>query len=68
MKNVFVDKEKCIGCGACVGIADQIFEFGDDDLAQVKKNIDFENIDENLKEDVKDAIEGCPTSAIEEEK
>ena len=30
MKNVFVDKEKCIGCGACVGIADQIFEFGDD--------------------------------------
>ena len=64
MKKVTVDKEKCIGCGACVGLVDEVFEFGDDDLAQVKENIDFDNISEDLKDEIKDAIEGCPTEAI----
>lgn len=68
MKKVIVDKEKCIGCGACVGLVDQVFEFGDDDLAQVKNNVDFENMDNNLVNEVKDAMEGCPTEAIKEEK
>lgn len=64
MKKITVDKEKCIGCGACVGLVDEVFEFGDDDLAQVKENIDFDNISEDLKDEIKDAIEGCPTEAI----
>lgn len=64
MKKITVDKEKCIGCGACVGLVDDVFEFGDDDLAQVKENIDFDNISEDLKDEIKDAIEGCPTEAI----
>lgn len=66
MKKVIVNKDKCISCGACVGLVDEVFEFGEDDLAQVKDNIDFENMDQNLEEEVKDAIEGCPTEAIEE--
>lgn len=66
MKKVIVNKEKCISCGACVGLVDEVFEFGDDDLAQVKKNINFKNIDNDLEEEVKDAIESCPTEAIEE--
>lgn len=68
MKNVKVDKEKCIGCGACVGLVDEVFEFGDDDLAQVKNGVNFSNMDEDLINEVKDAIEGCPTEAINEEK
>jgi len=68
MKNVKVDKEKCIGCGACVGLVDEVFEFGDDDLAQVKKGLDFNKMDNDLINDIKDAIEGCPTEAISEEK
>lgn len=68
MKKVSVDKNKCIGCGACVGLVDQVFEFGDDDLAQVKPDVDFENLDNDLVNEIKDAMEGCPTEAIKEEK
>lgn len=53
MKNVKVDKEKCIGCGACVGLVDEVFEFGDDDLAQVKDGVNFSNMDEDLIDEVK---------------
>lgn len=67
MKKIIVNKNQCIGCGACVGLVDSVFEFGDDDLAQVKENVNFENMDETLKEEVKDAMEGCPTEAIQEE-
>lgn len=68
MKKIIVNKNQCIGCGACVGLVDSVFEFGDDDLAQVKENVDFENMDKALEEEVKDAMEGCPTEAIQEEK
>jgi len=59
---VKVDKNLCIGCGACQAIAPSVFELEDDGLA---KAIDDE-IKEEIKEDVIDALEGCPTSAISE--
>lgn len=66
MNKVIVNKDKCISCGACVGLVDEVFEFGEDDLAQVKNDVDFTNMTEELESSVKDAIEGCPTEAIEE--
>lgn len=65
MEKVIVNKEKCIGCGACVSLVEKIFEFGDDGLAQVKENVDFDTLDESLCEEVKDAMESCPVEAIE---
>lgn len=59
---VKVDKSLCIGCGACQAVAPSVFELEDDGLA---KAID-EEIQEDIKEDVMDALEGCPTSAISE--
>lgn len=56
MAKVDVDKEKCIGCGACTAIAPDIFEFDDDGLAKAIKN--------DINDDVKTAAEGCPTEAI----
>ena len=50
MAKVTVDKDKCIGCGACI-------EFDDDGLAKVVKD--------EINDDVKMAAEGCPTEAIE---
>lgn len=57
-----VDKEKCIGCGACVGTCDNVFDFDDDNLAYVKNQPN--NEDENL---AIEAMENCPTNAIEKE-
>lgn len=57
-----VDKEKCIGCGACVGTCDSVFDFDDDNLAYVKSQPNNEN--ENL---AIEAMENCPTNAIEKE-
>ena len=56
-----VNKDLCIGCGACTTIAQDVFEFDDDGLAKVVK----EKIEDNEKDDVIDASESCPTEAIE---
>lgn len=59
-----VNKEKCIGCGQCVSITDQkVFDFDDDNLAKV---IESPVTPEN-EEVANDAMESCPTGAIEEE-
>lgn len=60
MKKVEVNKDLCIGCGACQAIASEVFEIDDDGLAKVISN----SVEEDIKEDVIDAAEGCPTNAI----
>lgn len=60
-----VDKDKCIGCGACQAICEEVFEIKDDGFAEAVKE---EIKDEKIKEDAIDAMEGCPTSAISEKK
>ena len=59
---VQVNKDLCIGCGACQAVAPSVFEIEDDGLAHA---IEPEVSDE-FKDDALDALEGCPTSAIEE--
>ena len=56
-----VNKDLCIGCGACQATAPDVFEIDDDGLAKVKVN----KVDEENVEDATDALEECPTSAIE---
>lgn len=60
---VKVNKDICIGCGACQAIVPDVFELEDDGLASCKVSI----IEENKKEDVTDAADSCPTGAIEVE-
>ena len=57
-----VNKDKCLGCGACVGTCGEIFDFDDDGLATVKSQPTDENV--NL---AVEAMENCPTGAIEKE-
>ena len=57
-----VNKDLCIGCGACQAVCPEVFEIEDDGLATVI----VDEIPEELNEDALDAKEGCPTDAIEE--
>lgn len=59
MKKINVSQDRCIGCGACVAIDPEHFEFNDEGKSSVVTNENLES--ENLV----NAIESCPTSAIE---
>ena len=58
---VKVNKEACIGCGACHQICDKVFDFSDEGYAYAK----VEEITDDIKEAVQEAADSCPTSAIE---
>jgi len=53
---VEVDKEKCIGCGACVNLCSDVFEL-EEGKAKVKQQ-------ETDKECAKEAADSCPVQAI----
>ncbi len=55
---VSVDKNKCIGCGACASSCSEVFEMGDDRKSHVKAGAKTDSpcVDE--------AIAGCPVGAI----
>ena len=57
-----VNKDVCLGCGACQAICPDVFQIEDDGLAAAIKEADEKNI-----EDALDAKEGCPVAAIEED-
>lgn len=56
-----VDKDTCIGCGACPSICPEVFSMDDDGLA---KAIDSEIL-EDVQESAKEARDGCPVDAID---
>ena len=57
MKKIIVN-DGCIGCGACVGIDPEHFEFNDEGLSQV---INQDNLE---SENLQNAMEACPVSVI----
>lgn len=58
MEKLNVNEEQCIGCGACVAIDSEHFDFNENGLSSVIKedNLDSANL--------KSAMESCPTGAI----
>ncbi len=58
---VKVNRDSCIGCGACAAICDDVFEIDDEGLSTVKK----EEVEDDKKQEVQDAADSCPTGAIE---
>lgn len=62
-----VNKDLCIGCGACAAIVPDVFQIGDDGLAEVitDNEVKETEVSKDLIDEVKDAAEGCPTNAIE---
>ena len=58
MKKLVLNEESCIGCGACVSIDPEHFDFNDSGLSNV---ISQENLE---TDEVKSAIEACPVQII----
>ena len=55
-----VNREACISCGACTGIAPDLFELDSEGIAVPL----MEEVPASLEADGKDALESCPTEAI----
>jgi len=58
MKKLTLNTENCLGCGACVGIDPEHFDFNENYMSYV---ISEENLD---SESLKDAIASCPVQII----
>jgi ferredoxin len=57
---VMVDKNTCIGCGACAAIAPDIYVMGDDTKADVK----VEDVPDDKEGAAKEGSDSCPVNAI----
>jgi ferredoxin len=55
---VIVDKETCIGCGACASICEEVFQIVDGKAHVIKGK------EKSNAPCVKEAIDSCPVSAI----
>jgi len=55
-----VDPDLCTGCALCTETCPEVFEMGDDGIAHVIND----SPSDDLMSKVKEAIEGCPVSAI----
>lgn len=60
---VKVNDEACIGCGACVAIAEDVFQINDEGLSEVVGD----EVSKEQEDVVNEAIESCPTGAIEKD-
>ena len=61
MAKLKVDKNKCIGCGACISTCPKLFKYGSDSKSEVIK----ENLNEEETKCAKEAANTCPVDAIE---
>ena len=60
MSRVEVDRERCVGSGACEALAPTVFEVDDDGVLAVLRS---EPREDDLP-DVRDAVKACPTRAL----
>jgi len=56
-----VDKDICIGCGMCIDICPEVFQYDDQDKSEVIK----EEVESELEDSAGEACEACPVDAIE---
>ena len=59
-----VNQNNCIGCGACESICPEMFQINDEGLSTV---VGMEEDYKNHEDEIRDAIDSCPTGAIEED-
>jgi ferredoxin len=60
MSRIEVDRERCVGSGACEALAPDVFEVDDDGVLVVHRP----EPDRDELDDVEDAVQACPTRAL----
>ena len=68
---IYLDTEKCIGCGSCEAICPDHFEMGNDSKAHLKggnANAMKETKDVEENSCAQEGAEACPVKAVEVEK
>jgi ferredoxin len=59
---VYVDQDLCIGCGACIDTAPELFDYNDEGLAEATVDV----VPDDQEDLAQEAIDACPTEAIKE--
>ncbi len=59
---VKINNEKCLICGMCASMMNEVFDFNDEGLPEANN----ENITEDNTQEVKEVMNNCPVGAIEE--
>ncbi|MBD8005141.1 ferredoxin [Bacillus norwichensis] len=61
-----VDQDTCIACGACGGIAPDIFDYDEEgfSFSILDDNQGITPVEDDLEDDLMDALDGCPTESI----
>ena len=57
---IVVDREKCTGLGMCEAVAPDVFEVGDDGTLVLHR----ESVPEGREDEMREAVESCPTEAL----
>ena len=60
MSRAEVDRDRCVGSGACEALAPDVFEVDDDGVLVVHRP----ELAEDELPDVRDAVSACPTRAL----
>ena len=61
MAKLTLDKETCIGCGACMAVASELFEM---DYDEGKAKLLKTELDDADLQKAKDSVETCPVQCI----
>lgn len=60
MEKLHVDKDRCIGCGLCVSMNEEHFEFNDEGVSYAKNP----EVKPEEKNDLLSIVDSCPVEAI----
>ena len=59
---VTVDQDLCISCGLCIDLSSSVFDWNDDGKAEAI----VDEVPADAEDDTKEAIDSCPSEAIQE--
>lgn len=57
---LYVDPDLCISCGLCIDTAPEIYDWSDDEVAEVI----VDDVPPEYQDEALEALESCPTEAI----